>query len=200
MNQEIDARGLACPAPVLQTKKAIEQAGADAVRVRVDNPASAQNVERFLSSQGFTVQTEERQGEFLIQGERQAGAALSSESDQTRERGEQRKILVLVTSRHMGRGDDALGGRLMVNFLNTLPEMGEALWRLVFLNSGVKLTIEGAPTLETLKSLEENGLTILVCGTCLDHFDLLGQKAVGQTTNMLDIVTALQLADHVISV
>lgn len=198
MSQEIDARGLACPAPVLQTKKAIEQAGADAVRVRVDNPASAQNVERFLSSQGFSVQTEKRHGEFLIQGERQEGAAFSPA--QTPEKGEQRKILVLVTSQHMGRGDDALGGRLMVNFLNTLPEMGDGLWRLVFLNSGVKMTIEGAPALQTLKSLEEQGLTLLVCGTCLDHFDLLAQKAVGQTTNMLDIVTALQLADQVISI
>ena len=50
-----------------------------------------------------------------------------------------------------------------------------------------------------LKDYENQGLHILVCGTCLTHFDLLDQKQVGETTNMLDIVTAMQLADKVIS-
>ena len=74
----------------------------------------------------------------------------------------------------------------------------DELWRLVFVNSGVKLTIDGAGTLEDLQGLEEEGLTFLVCVTCLDHFSLLEKKRVGQTTNMLDIVTAMQLADKVI--
>ena len=74
------------------------------------------------------------------------------------------------------------------------------MWRLVFVNSGVKLTIDGAGSLEDLKAMESVGLTILVCGTCLDHFNLLEKKQVGQTTNMLDIVTAMQLADKVINI
>ena len=74
------------------------------------------------------------------------------------------------------------------------------MWRLVLVNSGVKLTIDGAGTLEDLKGMDEAGLTILVCGTCLDHFKLLEKKQVGQTTNMLDIVTAMQLADKVINI
>ena len=78
--------------------------------------------------------------------------------------------------------------------------MGDGLWRLVLVNSGVKLTIDGAGTLEDLKGMDEAGLTILVCGTCLDHFKLLEKKQVGQTTNMLDIVTAMQLADKVINI
>ena len=87
----------------------------------------------------------------------------------------------------------------MLNFLSTLNEMGEALWRLVFLNSGVKLTIEGAETLPAIQQLEGEGVSVLVCGTCLTHFSLLDQKRVGETTNMLDIVTSLQLAEKVIS-
>jgi hypothetical protein len=63
----------------------------------------------------------------------------------------------------------------------------------------VKLTIDGAGTLEDLRGMEAVGLSILVCGTCLDHFNLLEKKQVGQTTNMLDIVTAMQLADKVIN-
>jgi hypothetical protein len=77
--------------------------------------------------------------------------------------------------------------------------MGDELWRLVFVNNGVKLTIEGSEVIEDLKAYEAVGLTILVCGTCLDHFNLLEKKQVGETTNMLDIVTAMQLSDKVIN-
>jgi len=99
----------------------------------------------------------------------------------------------------MGFGDDELGLKLMINFLRTLKEMGPDLWRLVFVNNGVKLTIDGSEVLDDLKSYENGGLKILVCGTCLTHFNLLERKQVGETTNMLDIVTAMQLADKVIS-
>jgi hypothetical protein len=78
--------------------------------------------------------------------------------------------------------------------------MGEELWRLVFVNNGVKLTIDDAEVLPILKEYEEQGLHIMVCGTCLTHFDLLDEKRVGETTNMLDIVTAMQLADKVINI
>jgi selenium metabolism protein YedF len=87
----------------------------------------------------------------------------------------------------------------MVNFLKTLKEMGDELWRLVFINNGVKLTIEDSQVLLDLRQLQDNGVLILVCGTCLDHFNLLEKKQVGETTNMLDIVTAMQLADKVIN-
>jgi selenium metabolism protein YedF len=100
----------------------------------------------------------------------------------------------------MGRGDDLLGGKLLFNFVNTLKEMGTDLCRLIFLNGGVKLTVEGSESLPALRELENDGIHVLVCGTCLNHFGLLEKKQVGETTNMLDIITALQLADKVISV
>jgi len=89
---------------------------------------------------------------------------------------------------------------LMLSFLRTLKEMGPDLWRLVFVNNGVKLTIDGSEVLDDLKAYENGGLKILVCGTCLTHFNLLERKQVGETTNMLDIVTAMQLADKVITI
>jgi selenium metabolism protein YedF len=108
--------------------------------------------------------------------------------------------MVLCATDRMGFGDDALGLKLMVNFLRTLKEMGPDLWRLVFVNNGVKLTIEGSEVLEDLRQYEKDGLKIMVCGTCLDHFDILAKKQVGETTNMLDIITAMQVADKVISI
>jgi selenium metabolism protein YedF len=88
----------------------------------------------------------------------------------------------------------------MKNFIATLKEMGSNLWRLVFLNSGVRLTIEGSPVLDVLVELEKSGVSILVCGTCLNFYGLLEQKKVGETTNMLDIVTSMQVANKVISI
>ena len=77
--------------------------------------------------------------------------------------------------------------------------MGRELWCLVLLNSGVKLTVAGSEVLASLQTLEQEGVMELVCGTCLNHFQLLEHKQVGETTNMLDIVTHMQLADKVIS-
>ena len=197
--KEIDARGLACPAPVLQTKAVIEEQGATAVRVIIDNEASLQNVQRFLDSQEFKTTTERSGNDFVVIGSGKTDA-LPQADKVSKPDTEQKKIMVMVATDRMGYGDDDLGFKLMVNFIKTLNEMGPELWRLVFINNGVKLTIEGSEVLTVLKAYEETGLHILVCGTCLDHFNLLDKKQVGQTTNMLDIVTAMQLADKVINI
>jgi len=197
--KEIDARGLTCPAPVLQTKNAIEDKNLNSIEVLVDNEASRQNVSRFLKSQGFEVSVQEREGDFHITGRRKGGVepeGLVAEKQDT----EKKKILVMVCNDCMGHGDDELGSKLMVSFLKTIKEMGDELWRLVFVNNGVKLAIKDSEVLPILKEYEKDGLYILVCGTCLTHFSLLDKKQVGETTNMLDIVTAMQLADKVINI
>jgi selenium metabolism protein YedF len=197
--KEIDARGLSCPAPVLQTKAALQEESPNGVRVVVDNAASQQNVQRFLESQGFQTVLEQVDSDYVIIGN--CDSISSTQPHPVREtHGDSKKIMVMCASDRLGFGDDALGLKLMVNFLRTLKEMGDELWRLVFVNNGVKLTIDSSDVLDDLKSYESKGLKILVCGTCLDHFHLLENKRVGETTNMLDIVTAMQLADKVISI
>jgi selenium metabolism protein YedF len=197
--KEIDARGLACPAPVLQTKAALQDERPDSLRVVLDNAASQQNVQRFLESQGFQTALEQTGADYIVtgscgseQGKPQPVPVVKASVD--------KKIMVMCATDRMGFGDDTLGLKLMVNFLRTLKEMGPDLWRLVFVNNGVKLTIDGSEALEDLKAYEKGGLKILVCGTCLTHFNLLERKQVGETTNMLDIVTAMQLADKVINI
>ena len=199
MTREIDCRGLACPAPVLQTKDAIERDNPKIIKVTVDNEASKQNVTRFLKSQHFEVSVEQDGTEFHVVGKREGSGVPKVPAAEKPETG-QKKIMVMVANDCMGHGDDELGSKLMVSYLKTLKEMGDELWRLVFVNNGVKLTITGSDHLPVLKELEGEGLHILVCGTCLTHFDLLNEKQVGETTNMLDIVTAMQLADKVINI
>ena len=199
MTREIDCRGLACPAPVLQTKDAIETDHPNIIKVTVDNEASKQNVTRFLKSQHFEVSVEQDGTEFHVVGTLEGSSVPKVPVAEKPETG-QKKIMVMVASDCMGHGDDELGSKLMVSYLKTLKEMGDELWRLVFVNNGVKLTIKGSDHLPVLKELEGEGLHILVCGTCLTHFNLLDEKQVGETTNMLDIVTSMQLADKVINI
>ena len=197
--KEIDARGLSCPAPVLQTRIAIEEGHLKAIRVIVDDEAAQQNVKRFLESQGFDVALKKVDDHYSVMGQcdkvttRQPSEASEAEARQT-------KIMIMIATDRIGYGDDELGLKLMVSFIRTLKEMGPDLWRLVFVNNGVNLAIQSSEVLGDLKELEDSGLQILVCGTCLTHFDLLEQKRVGETTNMLDIVTAMQLADKVINI
>jgi selenium metabolism protein YedF len=197
--RKIDARGLSCPAPVLATKAAIEEDRPQHIEVVVDNEPAKQNVVRFMESQGYTATVEQADALYTVMGSGGESSA-ECESAPVEPEAADTKIMVMIAADRMGSGDDILGAKLMVNFIKTLKEMGDDLWRLVFVNSGVKLTIDGADTLEDLKAYEEAGLTVLVCGTCLDHFDLLARKQVGVTTNMLDIVTAMQLADKVINI
>jgi selenium metabolism protein YedF len=199
MTAELDCRGLACPAPVLQTKEVIERDHPETIRVTVDNPAARENVSRFLRSRGFEVSSGSAGGEHFIFGKR-ADEAQRPPCAAERESSGPQKIMVVVAADRLGRGDDLLGKKLLFNFLKTLKEMGSDLWRLVFLNGGVQLTVEGSEALPVLREYEEGGLRILVCGACLTHFGLLEQKKVGETTNMLDIVTAMQVAGKVIQV
>jgi selenium metabolism protein YedF len=168
------------------------------ITVLVDNQAASENVSRFLTTCGFAVDIEMGGSEYTITGSR-----LGSSSDKTivpeQATDAETKIVILVATDRLGRGDDELGKKLMANFLATLKEMGSNLWRLILLNGGVKLSVEGSDVLNSLAELEKESVRIMVCGTCLTHFGLIEKKKVGETTNMLDIVTSMQLADRVIS-
>jgi selenium metabolism protein YedF len=195
--KSLDCRGLACPNPVIKTKELIDRGDVRQLTVLVDNPAAQENVSRLLQRAGFEVQVEEAQGTFTIHGARAAAGPcqiMVPEAGET-----PRKILVLIGADRLGRGDDLLGGKLIGNFISTLKEMGPELWCMVLLNAGVKLAVGGSEVLAGLQALEQAGVRLLVCGTCLNHFQLLEAKEVGETTNMLDIVTAMQLADKVIT-
>lgn len=205
MIKELDCRNMDCPAPVLETKKCLENDTLSHIRVLVDNDAAVENVSRFLTYAGFEVGVESDGAVSIVEGTRdrsdavklapgQPGSATESSAEEC-----SAKIMVMAAGNKLGVGDDELGAKLMINFIKTLKEMGKDLWQLVFVNHGVTLATVDSAVLEDLKALEESGVTILVCGTCLTHLNLMEKKAVGRTTNMLDIVTAMQLAHKVIT-
>jgi selenium metabolism protein YedF len=198
--KQIDARKLSCPAPVLATKEAVESEHPEIIQVLVDNDAARQNVARFLESQAYQTIVQPDGPDFRVTGTSDGKAVQEKKTAKKFEDSETSKIMVMIATDRIGFGDDELGLKLMISFVKTLKEMGSELWRLVFVNNGVKLTITGAEVLTDLKSLADSGVQILVCGTCLMHFNILDEKQVGETTNMLDIVTAMQLADKVINI
>ena len=191
----IDCRGQACPAPVIATKKALEESGAG-IRVLVDDGAPRENVVRFVRNRGYQVnETAEADGWSL----QVTGSTTAEETHQgavTAPASGDR--VLLVTSNRLGDGSEELGYLLMKNFIFTLLETPQQPDRILFLNSGVLLATEGAETVEALKRLEERGIELLACGVCLDYFKKKDQLAVGQVTNMFSTAEHLLAAASVI--
>jgi selenium metabolism protein YedF len=193
----LDCRGLACPNPVIRTKELIDRGDLQQLTVLVDNPAAQENVSRLFQRAGFQVEVEERGDAWAVTGSRGDAGACQVFVEKPEEA--PAKILVLIGADRLGRGDEVLGTKLMANFIATLKEMGPELWCVVLLNGGVKLAVAGSEVMAGLQDLEQSGVSLRVCGTCLNFFKLLEAKQVGETTNMLDIVTAMQLADKVVT-
>jgi selenium metabolism protein YedF len=171
------------------------------VEIIVDNEAAKENVSRYLSSRGLRIEETVQEGNlWKIFAVGQEKASDAPQPDPVTASTVAPKTLVFLTSDVVGRGDDMLGQRLMDNFLRTLPELGDDLWRIVMVNGAVRLAVKSSPALPHLLALEAAGVSILVCGTCLEFFGLMEQKGVGQTTNMLDVVTSQQLADKIITI
>lgn len=195
--QTLDCRGLACPGPVMRCLDVIEKHAPETLVVLVDDPAANENVTRLLSGKGYAVAAAEAVGHTVLRAARSGPSAMPAAS--TCASG-QETVAVFIASEAIGAGDDELGGKLMLNFLATLPELGASLWRVILVNGGVRLATTGHPCLDKLQALAAAGVSVLVCGTCLTFFGLMEAKQVGETTNMLDVVTSLHLAGKVIRV
>jgi selenium metabolism protein YedF len=104
---------------------------------------------------------------------------------------------ILIQSGVLGRGDDELGMLLMANFLRLLGESQDKPAALVFWNTGVRLVCEGSWVLGHLKKLEEQGVEILACTTCLEYFELSDKLKVGKPTTMLKSIHSMLTSDMV---
>jgi selenium metabolism protein YedF len=187
----LDARGKACPQPVILTRNALSEASE--LIVIVDNATAEENVSRMAEKAGHAVQVEHREdGTYLhivrttsqlAQVETKAGAS----------------TVILVTSEVFGRGEAELGSILMRGFFHTLNEVEPLPRGIIFINSGVRLVAEGSEVLDDLHALCGKGIEILACGTCLKYYGLIDKVAVGQVSNMYTIAETLLRADSVVS-
>ncbi|MHB1127604.1 MAG: sulfurtransferase-like selenium metabolism protein YedF [Bacillota bacterium] len=153
MTEEIDARNLGCPQPVVLAKKALEEIASGVVLVRVNSEVSKENVVRYATSQHYPVEVTAEGGEYAIRITKE-GEETEAEPQEKPATGLPAQGLVLfVTSESLGRGSDELGLTLMRNFILTLLNNSESPVAMLFVNSGVKLCCEGSPALEYLMTL-----------------------------------------------
>ena len=192
MDAELDLRGLNCPLPVVKTKKALDGIEEGDIVVIVESPEGCQNVQRFAESQGCKVSVKEREGLFRlhIRKEKTEKAVAPAQS----------KDVIMITTDRFGSGDDELGAILMKAFLYTLWDVERKPAKILLINDGVRLATENKETIDSLKLLEEAGVEIFSCGTCLDYYQLKDKLGVGQATNMYDTVDSLLSAGKVIKI
>jgi selenium metabolism protein YedF len=193
VNKIVDARGLACPQPVVLTKKALEEV--DRLTTIVDNATARENVSRLARNENCEVEVEEKaEGIFLHLTKT---GSKETDLDTVPMAG---PTVVVVGGDCMGRGSEELGDILVRSFMHTLNEVEPRPDKLIFFNSGVKLTVEGSEVLEDLKALEQVGAEVMVCGTCLDYFQLKDKVAVGHVSNMYTIAEALLGAGRTVTI
>lgn len=206
MEKTVDAKGMACPLPVVNAKKAAEemQTG-DVLTVLADNEIAVQNLQKFANYKGYQVYSEKLgENEYAVKMQITAGKMQqvqeSKESEEiscspdTKKKG----LVVVLSANTMGVGEEKLGKALMKAFVFALTRQDVLPETILCYNSGAYLTSEGADTLEDLKSLEAEGVNIMTCGTCLDFYGIKEKLAVGSVTNMYEIVETMENAGKLI--
>lgn len=197
MTKTVDCRGLECPRSVIQTRKAMAET--EAVTTIVDNDTARMNVSRMASKQGYSVEVEEKNDGTYLHLSKVGGVPEEETAPASAAAGPGGRTVVLIPSNGLGRGDEELGRILIRSFLHTLNEVEPLPATIVFINGGVKLTVEGTPVVEDLQALEQRGVDILACGTCLGHFGLKKRIAVGEISNMYTISETLLGAGSVVA-
>lgn len=202
---KLDERGKQCPLPVIETKKLLERsAPGTVVEVLVDNEIAVQNLTKMAVHKGL--QHEDcKLGEGIYQVRITAGAESCAADEEdaacavTSETGRICKGEVVVLSAAvMGTGDDVLGKILMKGFVYALSQQDVLPETVLLYNGGAFLSTEGAETTADLQAMAAEGVEILTCGTCMNHYGLTEKLAVGGVTNMYDITAKMTQASRLI--
>ena len=192
--KNIDARGLACPQPVILTKKALD--GNEHVRTIVDNQTAKLNLIKLARSLDCEVAIKEDSHQIELSFYKKTDV----DSIDTDERQNTNQMVYIIGSNILGKGSDELGSILMKGFIYTLTQMDYPPSKIVFLNSGVHLTCVGSESLDDLGHLIAKGTEIVSCGTCLNYFDLSDKLAVGEISNVYEIVAIMTAGQNTVMI
>lgn len=204
---KVNAMGDACPIPVVKTKNAIKELnGGGEVQTLVDNEIAVQNLTKMANQKGYAVKSQK-----LGDAQYEVTMTIPGDSNQAVETTEaapepevcypdarKKNIVVVLSSATMGTGDEELGKILMKGFIYALSQQEELPTTILMYNGGAHISCEDSPSLEDLRSLEAQGVEILTCGTCLNHYGLTDQLKVGEVTNMYVIAEKMTQADLIV--
>jgi len=194
---EVDARGLACPEPVVRTKKALDETAEGEILVLADTDNARDNIVRLARSQGCAVAVAEEAGHSRITISKKAGKKPRSDSVVTSCAAPDKQIVYLFDSDHIGSNREL--GKVLVNgFLNAVLSLPNKNCTVILISNGVKLATKGSYALEVLGKLKEQGVSILICGTCLDYYKIRDKVQVGTISNALEIMQRMTSSSKVI--
>ena len=199
---KVNAVGDTCPIPVVKAKKALSaMTEPGTLEVSVDNEVAVQNLLRLASGKNLAVKSEQKGDKlYLVTIEVETVPAFTAQEaePECEDCTEHGNAVVVVSADTMGVGDDALGRQLLKGFLYALSQQEALPKTILFYNGGARMTVEGSPALEDLKAMEAQGVEILTCGTCLNHYGLSEKLAVGGITNMYVIVEKMMGAAKIV--
>lgn len=204
MKKQINVKGLACPQPVLNVKKELEQSDITVLEVISDSDVSKENIVRLANNLGHSVLVTQQGNEYTILITKNDSVAkanppvASPTSMPTTCESSNSSWVVYISSDTIGQGDVALGEILMRSFLKTLLETKPLPSKMLFVNRGIFLTTQGSAVLNTLKELAQKGVVLLSCGTCLDFYHRKEILEIGSITNMMEIVESLRTACKIV--
>lgn len=202
----IDAFGKQCPLPLVLAKKELDS-GCREFAVRVDNETAVENLSRLARRSKMSVAVDAVEGGWLVgfdgDGVRhKEGLSMSWDGSSGRATCEADGCgyAVFISSDSIGTGDAELGVGLMKMALWALSEAQTPPESLLFMNEGVKLLVEGQDqNIESVRRLVSRGAEVLVCGTCLDFYHVKDKLAVGEVSNMYDILERMREAAKTIT-
>ena len=206
---KVDAMGDTCPIPVVKTKNAIKELkGSGEVQTLVDNEIAVQNLTKMANQKGYGVRSQKLgEGKYEVTMTISDGNAddITTTGDSAEEEqivcypdARKKNTVVVLASATMGAGDEELGEILMKGFIYALSQQEELPTTILLYNGGAKISCEESPSLEDLRSLEAQGVEILTCGTCLNHYGLTDKLKVGDVTNMYVIAEKMTQADLIV--
>ncbi|MDY6121730.1 MAG: sulfurtransferase-like selenium metabolism protein YedF [Porphyromonas sp.] len=202
---EIDTRGKLCPLPLIMLRRALKSNPHETCfEVFTDNETSCANLSDFVAQSGFSLQITAEEGFTVLTVDTTGRPVVPNPSDLSDPVVDSVGIRPVVSviqlrSDKMGRGDDELGDILIQAYLNALKEIEELPTHIICYNSAVLLATRDRNTHVALRGLYESGVEIIVCGTCVDYYDVKDKLAVGQISNMLVIAELLSRADHIVA-
>lgn len=199
----VDTKGQQCPAPIIATKKALQEAlKGDTIKVLTDNVTSLNNLSRFLKDNKTKFTAEEKDGVWTLLITKPTSEEKYSKAEDycVTEIPHLKKgdFIIAFSSDSMGLGDDYLGQILIINFIKAVKDLDILPAKMVFYNSGVKLGSVDSEAFEHLKEIEKMGVQLLLCGTCAKHFILEEKIKVGTLSNMFEIAQVMASAGNII--
>jgi selenium metabolism protein YedF len=198
----IDVKGMQCPMPLIETKKALKEIEeGESLKIIIDNATSVTNVLHFLEDNGVPV-TKSQNGNITELTVNKLDSDIeNAEVDEycTIDLPQDDNFVLVFAKNRIGEGAEELGKMLVGGFLNTFKEMDRLPQKVIFLNSGIDLVLKGSPTIPVLQEYENQGVELLACGACLDYYKKVDEVAVGRVSNAYDILDATINAGKVIS-